>query len=71
VTAAAFFIVWLFLGILTAVVAAAKGRDWLTWFALGVAGGIFALAYVAFAPRGVPAPEESLGVRCLRAARKA
>jgi hypothetical protein len=43
---------WLALGILTAVVAAAKDRSFLAWLVIGFAGGIFALAYVAFAPRG-------------------
>jgi hypothetical protein len=43
---------WVAFGFLTAVVAAAKGRDFITWLAIGFAGGIFALAYVAFAPRG-------------------
>lgn len=44
-------IVWLFFGGLAGVVAAAKGRSFLAWFAIGVVGGVFALAYVAFAPR--------------------
>lgn len=50
-------IVWFFFAGLTAAVAAAKGRNPLAWGALGVVFGIFALAYVAFAPRAeAPAP---------------
>lgn len=46
-----FVLFWLFFGGLTAVVAAAKGRNVPLWLGLGVVFGIFALAYVAFAPR--------------------
>jgi hypothetical protein len=52
IVALTYALTWIVIGILTAVVAAAKGRDWSIWLALGVTCGIFALAYVAFAPRG-------------------
>jgi hypothetical protein len=54
-TASLFFWLWIASAVLTAVIAAAKDRNFMAWLLLGLVGGLFAAAYVAFAGPARPA----------------
>jgi len=42
---------WIICGVTAAIIAAAKGRNWLAWLVLGTALGVFGLLAAACVPR--------------------